>query len=204
MLNLAFPVTNICNDGGLRSLREVENQSGIIDRISRCITDDRDHRYTEHAVKEMLTQRVFQIAAGYEDCNNCDDLRDDMIFRTCVGRLPQSGHELASQSTMSRLENSIDKKDLYRIGKQLVDTFIDSYALEPVVIIIDCDDTNNNTYGQQELFSFNNYYHMPLHIYEGLSDKLITTILKPGRRNKQSDVAPLLIKLDDDEIISEK
>ncbi|KKM71398.1 hypothetical protein LCGC14_1431030, partial [marine sediment metagenome] len=148
---------------------------------------------------EMLTQRVFQIAAGYEDCNDCDDLRDDMIFKVCAGRLPQSGHELASQPTMSRLENSIGHKGLYRIGEQLLDTFIESYACEPAVIILDCDDTNNNTYGQQELSLFNNYYHdycyMPLHIYEGLSGKLITTILKPGRRNKQSNVAALLKKI---------
>lgn len=147
----------------------------------------------------MLTQRVFQIAAGYEDCDDCDDLRNDMIFKMCAGRLPQSGKELASQPTMSRLENSIDSKDLYRIGEQLIEIFIDSYCHEPKVIILDCDDTNNNTYGQQELSLFNNYYHdycyMPLHIYEGLSGNLITTILKPGRRNKQSDVASLLKKI---------
>lgn len=198
-IELSFTGEQISSDGGLLLVREVENQLGLIDRISNCITDNRDQRYTDHTIKEMLTQRVFQIAAGYEDCNDCDNLRDDMIFKTCAGRLPQSGHELASQPTMSRLENSIDKKDLYRIGKQLVDTFIDSYAQEPEVIIIDCDDTNNNTYGQQELSLFNNYYHdycyMPLHIYEGLSGKLITTILKPGRRNKQSDIASLLKRL---------
>ena len=198
-VELSFTGDQISSDGGLLLLREVENQLGLIDRISNCITDDRDHRYTDHTIKEMLTQRVFQIAAGYEDCNDCDDLRDDMIFKMCAGRLPQSGQELASQPTMSRLENSIDSKDLYRIGEQLVNTFIDSYAREPEVIILDCDDTNNNTYGQQELSLFNNYYHdycyMPLHIYEGLSGKLITTILKPGRRNKQSDVASLLKKI---------
>jgi hypothetical protein len=200
-IELSYTGDQISSDGGLLLLREVENQLGLIDRINSCITDNRDCRYIDHTIKEMLTQRVFQIAAGYEDCNDCDDLRDDMIFKTCAGRLPQSGHELASQPTMSRLENSIDKKDLYRIGKQLVDTFIDSYARKPEVIIIDCDDTNNNTYGQQELSLFNNYYHdycyMPLHIYEGLSGKLITTILKPGRRNKQSDVASLLKRLVD-------
>jgi ribosome biogenesis protein Nip4 len=67
------------------------------------------------------------------------------------------------------------------------------------MVILDMDDTNNDTYGQQELSLFNNYYHdycyMPLHIYEGLSGKLITTILKPGRRNKQSNVASLLKKI---------
>ncbi len=198
-VELSFSGDQISSDGGLLLLREVENQLGLIEILSDCITDHRDQRYIDHTIKEMLTQRIFQIAAGYEDCNDCDDLRDDMILKTCAGRLPQNGRELASQPTMSRLENSISSKDLYRIGQQLVDTFIDSYAREPEVIILDCDDTNNNTYGQQELNLFNYYYHnhcyMPLHIYEGLSGKLVTTILKPGRRSKQSDIASFLKKL---------
>lgn len=198
-IELSFTGDDISSDGGLLLLREVENQTGLINRISNCITDNRDQRYVDHTIREMLTQRVFQIAAGYEDCNDCDDLRDDMIFKTCAGRLPQTGLSLASQPTMSRLENSIKSQDLYRIGQELVDTFVESYDREPGVIILDCDDTNNNTYGQQELNLFNQYYHdhchMPLHIYEGLSGKLITTILKPGRRSKQSDIASLLKKL---------
>lgn len=198
-IELSFSGDDISSDGGLLLLREVENQMGLINRISNCITDNRDQRYVDHTIREMLTQRVFQIAAGYEDCNDCDDLRDDMIFKTCAGRLPQTGLSLASQPTMSRLENSIKSQDLYRIGQELVDTFVESYDREPGVIILDCDDTNNNTYGQQELNLFNQYYHdhcyMPLHIYEGLSGKLITTILKPGRRSKQSDIASLLKKL---------
>lgn len=198
-VELSFTGEQISSDGGLLLLREVENQLGLIDRISNCITDNRDQRYIDHTIKEMLIQRVFQIAAGYEDCNDCNDLRYDMIFKTCADRLPLSGHELASQPTMSRLENSVDRKDLFRMGKELMDIFIDSYTREPELIILDLDDTNNNTYGQQELSLFNNYYHdycyMPLHIYEGLSGKLITTILKPGRRNKQSDVGCLLKKI---------
>jgi hypothetical protein len=198
-IELSFSGDQISSDGGLLLLREVENQLKLIDNISNCILDDRDQRYIDHTIKELLTQRVFQIAAGYEDCNDSNDLRGDMILKVCAGRLPQSGNDLASQPTMSRLENSISKKDLIRIGKQLVNTFIESYSHQPEVIIIDCDDTNNNTYGQQELTLFNNYYHdycyMPLHIYEGLSGKLITTILKPGRRNKQNNVALLLKKL---------
>lgn len=198
-IELSFTGDQISSDGGLLLLREVESRMGLIDRISSCITDNRDHRYIHHTLKEMLTQRVFQIAPGYEDCNDCDDLRDDMIFKMCAGRLPQSGQELASQPTMSRLENSVDSKDLYRMGLEFLDTFIGSYDREPKVIILDCDDTNNDTYGQQELSLFNKYYHgycyMPLHIYEGLSGDLIATILKPGRRSKQTDVASLLKKI---------
>ena len=198
-IELNFSGDRISSDGGLLLLRELDNQLNLLSSASNCLHDGRDQRYIDHSVKELLTQRVFQIAAGYEDCNDCDDLRSDMIFKLCAGRLPQSDNDLASQPTMSRLENSVTNTDLLCLGKYLVDVFINSYSKAPSVIILDCDDTNNDTYGQQELAIFNNYYneycYMPLHIYEGLSGKLITTILKPGRRNKQVNVARLLKKL---------
>ena len=198
-IELNFSGDRISSDGGLLLLRELDSQLSLLSSASNCIHDKRDQRYIDHSVKELLTQRVFQIAAGYEDCNDCNDLREDMVFKMCAGRLPQSDNDLASQPTMSRLENSVTRSDLFRLGKYLVDNFIDSYSEAPSVIILDCDDTNNDTYGQQELALFNNYYHeycyMPLHIYEGLSGKLITTILKPGRRNKQINIARLLKKL---------
>ncbi|PRY97396.1 DDE family transposase [Marinilabilia salmonicolor] len=107
--------------------------------------------------------------------------------------------DLGSQPTMSRLENSVNWRDLYKIGEALVSHFIGTYSSAPEVIILDCDDTNTNTYGDQQLTLFNTYYHdhcyMPLHIYEGLSGKLISTILKAGRRSKQSDVASVIKKL---------
>ena len=198
-VELSYTGEQISSDGGLLLLREVEAQLNLIKNISSCITDTRDQRYIDHTIRELITQRVFQIVAGYEDCNDCNDLRGDMIFKVCADRLPQTDYDLASQSTMSRLENAINPRELIGMGKQLLDTFVSSYNHSPGVLIIDCDDTNNNTYGQQELALFNNYYHdhcyMPLHVYEGLSGKLITTILKPGRRNKQNNVASLLKKI---------
>lgn len=198
-IELSYTGEQISSDGGLLLLREVENQIRLIDGISSCITDTRDSRYIDHSITELITQRVFQIAAGYEDCNDCNDLRGDMVFKTCAGRLPQSDGDLASQPTMSRLENAVGPRDLLQMGKYLLDAFISSYTNAPGAIVIDCDDTNNDTYGQQQLTLFNSYYHghcyMPLHIYEGLSGKLITTILKPGRRNKQNNVASLLKKI---------
>ena len=198
-IELSFNGDRSSSDGGLLLLRELDSQLNLLSSASNCIRDERDHRYVDHSVKELLIQRVFQIAAGYEDCNDCNDMREDMIFKMCAGRLPQSDNDLASQPTMSRLENAVTMTDLFRLGECLVDIFINSYSKAPSVIILDCDDTNNDTYGQQELALFNTYYseycYMPLHIYEGLSGKLITTILKPGRRNKQVNIARLLKKL---------
>ena len=198
-IELSFSGDRISSDGGLLLLRELDSQLNLLYSASNCLHDERDKRYIDHSVKELLALRVFQIAAGYEDCNDCNDLCEDMIFKMCADRLPQSDNDLASQPTMSRLENAVTMTDLFRLGECLVDVFINSYSKAPSVIILDCDDTNNDTYGQQELALFNNFYneycYMPLHIYEGLLGKLITTILKPGSRNKQANVAKLLKKL---------
>jgi hypothetical protein len=100
---------------------------------------------------------------------------------------------------MTRFENAPRVRDLYNIARVFVDKFIESYPVEPPVIIIDCDDTNSNTHGGQQLSLYNDYYgeycYMPLHIYEGLSGKLITTILKPGRRSKSVNVYGILQRL---------
>lgn len=180
-------------------MREVEGQSGILNAITNCIEEDPHPGYIKHSLSSMLTQRVFQIAAGYEDANDCNTLKEDMIFKICADVAPESGKHLSSQPTMSRFENSLSRSELYKIAVAFVDHFIQSYSEEPPVIILDCNDTNSNTYGAQQLWLFNDYYgeycFMPLHIYEGLSGKLITTILKPGRRSKTADVFSILQRI---------
>ena len=83
-IELRFTGNRISSDGGLLLLRELDKQLRLIDRIISCITDSRDQRYIKHTIKELLTQRIFQIAAGYEDCNDCNDLREDMVLKTCA------------------------------------------------------------------------------------------------------------------------
>jgi len=198
-VELSYSGKDISSDGGLLLLKEVENQIGLISGISNCINDGRDQRYIDHDLEQILSQRIYQIAAGYEDANDCDELRTDSILKLCSGKLPISGGKLASQPTMSRFENSVRRSELYRIAEHFALCFINSYQSEPEVIIIDCDDTNNNAYGNQLQIEYNHYYgeycFMPLHIYEGLSGKLISTVLKPGRRSKSVNVFSILKRL---------
>ena len=198
-IEIGFSAEKISSDGGLLLLREIEARSGILQSITNCIAEDRHSGYVKHSIRSMLTQRVFQIAAGYEDANDCDTLRDDMILKICAEVLPESGNPLSSQPTMSRFENSLSRSELYKIAVAFVDNFIQSYSEEPPVIILDPDDTNSNTYGGQQLTLYNDYYgeycYMPLHIYEGQSGKLIATILKPGRRSKTADVFSILQRI---------
>jgi len=194
-VEVQFSLEKTSNDGGLLLLKEVENQIGIISRLTDCIQDTRHQSYVQHDIKTLLSQRIMQIAAGYEDANDCNDLRDDGIVQVCSG----TTRELASQPTMSRFENQPRWSELYKMALALVDQFIASYSSDPKVIILDCDDTAALVYGQQQLSLFNNYYgdscYMPLHIYEGLTGKLILTLLKPGRRSKSLNVFAILSRL---------
>lgn len=190
-----FNTEQISNDGGLLLLKEVEHHLNLIKDMASCVNDTRHQGYVEHSIETMLSQRIMQIAAGYEDANDCNVLRNDGVLKICSGQ----EKSLASQPTMSRFENQLGRKELYKMAKVFVDKFIASYTSQPKVIILDCDDTSAIIYGQQELGLFNLYYddycYMPLHIYEGLSGKLITTILKPGRRSKSINVFAILKRL---------
>lgn len=181
-----FDGGQLSSDGGLLLLREVEQQIGIIKSLAEVIHDARDARYVKHTVMDLMMQRVSQIAAGYEDADDCDELRCDPIIKMCAGRSPETDGDLASQPTMSRFENSITRSYLYRLAKVFVHNFIASYDHEPKIIVLDFDDTEDQVYGDQQLALFNKYFEeycfMPLHVYEGLSGRLITTILKPGKR----------------------
>lgn len=194
-VEITFSAEQTSNDGGLLLLNEVEKQIGLIGNLSACIQDPRHPSYVEHSIEAMLRQRIMQIAAGYEDGNDCNTLRHDGILKICSG----NEQSLAAQPTMCRFENQPGAKELYKMGKSFVDNFIASYNKPPKVIILDSDDTDALVYGQQELALFNTYYRdhcfMPLHIYEGFSGKLILTILKPGRRNKSLNVFSLMKKL---------
>ncbi len=89
-IELSYTGKDISSDGGLLLLKELENQIGIISDLSKCINDDRDQRYTQHNLEQLLSQRIYQIAAGYEDANDCDELRNDSILKICSGQLPIS------------------------------------------------------------------------------------------------------------------
>jgi len=194
-VEVQFTTEQISSDGGLLFLKEVDKNIKLIDRIAHCLEDNRHASYVKHGINSLLNQRIMQIAAGYEDANDCNTLRNDGVLKVCC----QTENSLSTQPTMSRFENSISNKELYKISQAFADQFIASYSKEPKVIILDCDDTAARVYGEQQLSLFNNYYgdycFMPLHIYEGLSGKLIASILKPGRRSKSVKVFGILRRL---------
>ena len=191
-----FDGGEVSSDAGLLFLRETEAKHGIIRRVANVLNDRRHQSYITHDLLELFSQRVFQIASGYEDANDCDDLRKDPIIKIACEKLPLSEEELSSQPTMCRFENAPSRTDLYRLGEALVDLFIDSYKRAPEGIILDLDDTDDETHGHQQLRLFNAFHdmfcYMPMHIYEGKSGKLITAILRPGKRPSGKEIVSIL------------
>ena len=125
-MTVAFDGGRLSSDSGVLLLREVERGLGIAERLAACLTDRRDAARVDHSVVEMLKLRMFAIAAGYEDADDCDALRDDPIFKMAVGRRPESGDPLCSQPTMSRLENAPSTTEIvrgvkFKDGEQLIE-----------------------------------------------------------------------------------
>jgi hypothetical protein len=147
-----------------------------------------------------LAQRIYQIASGYADGNDANSLRHDPLFKLSAERVPLDPTQaLASAPTFSRLEHSVDRKDLYRVTQAFVDHFIASYPESPSAIVLDLDHSEDPTHGQQELAFYNHHYqsycYLPLFIFEGTSHALVTACLRPGKRPPGAENAMILVRL---------
>lgn len=198
-VHVNFNGGNISSDSGVVMLREFTDKLGIIKKVAKLLPDNRHQSYVDHTAEQLLSQRVLQIIAGYEDGNDCNALRHDPAFKTACGKKPENDGPLASQSTMFRFEHRIDPKTLVRLGRLQVDFFIRSYKKAPETIILDFDDTEDQTYGSQQLSLFNAYYgsvcYQPMHVYEGKSGKLIATILRPGKRPTGKEISKIIRRI---------
>jgi hypothetical protein len=195
-LSVGFDGGQLSSNAGVLVLRGVEKKLGLATRLAACIRDPRKPERIEHPLEEMLGLRMFAIAAGYEDADDCDTLRDDPIFKMAVGHAPESGDPLCSQPTMSRLENTPSKIEIARMMVALVDQFCESYRRAPSSITLDIDDTCDTVHGHQQLSLFNAHYDercfLPIHIYEATSGKPVAMILRAGKTPSGEEVRTVL------------
>ena len=141
-------------------LRGAERRLRLAETLAGCIRDWRDPARTVHTLPAMLRFRMFAIACGYEAADDCDDLRRDPLFKLAVGRAPESGRDLCSLPTMSRLENAPSFSEVGRLTAALVDTFCRSFDAPPAAITLDIDDTCDAVHGHQQLSLFHGFYDM--------------------------------------------
>ena len=195
-LTATFDAGRLSSEGGLVVLREIERRLGLADVITRPLHDHRDPSRVRHSYAEMAAARMLMIAAGYEDCDDVDHLRADPALKIAVGRAPESGADLMSQPTLSRLENLADWRALVRIGLGQIDLYCRSFARPPARVVLDIDDTDDPVHGQQELALFNAHHDctcfQPIHIFDGLSGKPVLALLRPGKRPSGEEVARIL------------
>jgi hypothetical protein len=191
-----FDGGRLSSDGGILLLAEVERRLGIAERLARCVEDPRAADRIVHGLAEMIRFRALAIAAGYPDANDCDLLRKDPAFKMAVGRLPETGEDLCSQPTMTRLENLPGPVACKRMMAAMVELFCDSFDAVPRRIVLDIDDTEDRAYGQQQLSLFNAHHDsrcfMPIHIYEAISAKPVAIFLRPGKTPDGIEVAMVL------------
>jgi len=191
-----FDGGRLSSDGGVLLLREIERGLGLGGMLASCMPDERDPSSTRHSQADMIRARMFAIACGYEDCDDLDVLRFDPAFKLACGRLSESGDDLMSQPTLSRLENAPSWRELGRMGLSLIDLFCDSFKIVPVRIVLDIDDTADRVHGGQQLALFNAHYDdycfQPIHIYDAASGKPILSLLRPGKRPSGAEAAGIL------------
>jgi hypothetical protein len=195
-LTATFDAGRLSSDGGVIVLREIALKLGLPDVVTQPLPDDRDATRVTHTYAEMVLARMAAIAAGYEDCDDLDALRTDPAFKIACGRCPETGADLMSQPTLSRLENLADWRALSRIGLGLIDLFCASWDRVPERIVLDIDDTDDPVHGQQELALFNTHAggtcFQPIHIFEASSGKPVLSLLRPGKRPSGEEAARIL------------
>src|SRR5262245_25133081 len=190
----------LSSDFGALLLRGIDRQIGLTERLAAAMQDKRHQSYVDHPLRDLLAQRLYPIASGYADGNDANSLRHDPLLKLSVERSPlEPAPDLASAPTFSRLEHQIDRKDLYRLTRALVDHFIASYPEPPPAIVLDLDHSDDPTHGQQEFTFYNHYYknycYLPLFIFEGSSHALVTATLRPGLRPTGIENAMILVRL---------
>ena len=198
-----FDGGNITSDGGGLLLGEVERRTGILRQFAGCFRDYREAEQVEHTVRELVSQRVYGLALGYEDLNDHDELRRDPLLATLVGKADPLGRDrtrrrdcgaaLAGKSTLNRLEltrpetavESRYKKIVLNgqaVDRLFVDVFLQSHRRAPQQVVLDLDATDDPLHGHQEGRFFHGYYgaycYLPLYIFCG--EHLLCARLRPS------------------------
>jgi len=192
-VHIAFDEPEMTSDGGALLLKAVDDRLGLSKRLGESIIDQRQDAKVRHTMTDLIRQRVFGLALGYDDANDVGRIGGDPMFRLLLERDPVTGDTLASQPTLSRFENTPRFVELYRMGRVLAETVIDYHRhrlrrRRVRRITIDMDPTDTTTYGTQQLSFFNGHYghycYLPLLGFLTFNDEaeqyLFASVLRSG------------------------
>jgi Transposase DDE domain group 1 len=199
-LRASFDAGRLTSDGGLPWLAEADQDLGLCARLAGCVPEWR-HGPVHHSLLELVRQRVFQIACGYADQNDATKLRADPVLKLVCGRLPESGADLASQPTLSRLENAVDRHACEALAEALVSVYLQQRQQHgpPSHLVVDLDGTDDPAHGRQPEMAYHGFYrqHMyyPLLVFDGTTGQLITAVLRPGNVHGSRFVVLVLRRL---------
>jgi len=172
-----FTAEEISSDGAVVLLEKIERKHKLLNYFSKFIPDYRDPLRTTHSREKQLKQRVYMLMQGYEDCNDVFHLQNDPLFKDILEG------DLASQPTMSRFENAIDKRAVFNLCYACIERYVSGLSNQNEVII-DIDATDDPTYGSQQLSMFNGYYgqfmYNELFFHDGTTGQIILPVLRPG------------------------
>jgi len=167
------------SDGGALLLRETDQKMNLLPRFSQCFLDGRNPDLIEHSVEQMLAQRVYGLALGYEDLNDHEQLRHDSLWGVLAGKVEAGQATLAGKSTLNRMELGDGTPDRYKkilfwrdaIDDLLVDVFLEAHTAAPEQIVLDMDTTDFALHGEQEGRFYHGYYdhycYLPLYVFAG-------------------------------------
>ncbi len=175
------------SDGGVLLLRRVDERIGLSRAAAAVMSDARDPGRITHGLRAMLAQRIYALCCGYEDVNDHDALRSDLLMQTAVGRVDA----LASSPTLSRLETRAQAVALHGV---LMDQFIASHKTQPSELVLDIDASDVPLHGSQERAEFHAYYdhhcYLPLYVFCGQA--MLACVLRPSRIDGAKNAAAVI------------
>jgi hypothetical protein len=205
-LTATFDVPHASSDGGAVLLTAADRRLNLIPRLAAALDDERQLGKVRHGLADLLAQRIYGLALGYEDANDAARLADDPMHKLLLGRDPIAGDALASQPTLSRFENGVRWRDLLAMGEAHFEAVLARHARRRRKvrrITIDLDVTDDATHGAQQLTFFNGFYgtwcYLPLLAFLTFDREpeqyLCAAVLRPGNAPTQRGALPLLKRI---------
>jgi hypothetical protein len=216
-VQVAFDGGRLVADAGLLGVRALEKPLRVIADLAARLPDPRSHKYVTHSAEALLTQAVYQILAGYPDCNDAQHLRTDPLFQILADVSPDADHPLASPSTLARFQYAFTRRQAERpaaerpvllevraaqtgrvklLNDYLVDLFIRTRRAAPAEVILDVDASDDPVHGHQALSGYHGYYrqhqYLPLFVYDGATGFPLAAWLRPGTVHASLGAAEIL------------